>query len=234
MVLAIGPTPSLAILTASMLVVFGVALGGLAALALSHRLGRNFTRTLLALVPSRYKGSIEDKLELFVGSLRGVQQGQVLREVVALTAFIWVMEAGSYWTLGQAFGLDIAPPYYLLVVAIGNLGVAVPFSVGAIGPFEFFVQQTLIGLDISSSRGLAYAVCIHGVVIAFVVVTGLLFVGWRGLRAGPDSRPPASAHPDRSGVTVAQKVITRPAQGDERRKALRNKFSVARRLMSDD
>ena len=184
MVLAIGPAPSLAILTVSMVVVFGVALGGLAALALSHRLGRNFTRTFLALVPSRYKGSIEDKLELFIEGLRGMQQGRVLRGVVGVTALIWVAEAGAYWTLGEAFGLDVAPQFYLLVVAIGNLGVAVPFSVGAIGPFEFFVQQTLIGLDVSSGRGLAYAVCIHGVVLAFVVVSGLLFVSWRGLRAG--------------------------------------------------
>jgi uncharacterized protein (TIRG00374 family) len=183
MVLAIGPTTSLAILIASMLVVFGVALVAVAALALSHRLGRNFTRTLIALVPSRYKGSIEDKLELFIEGLQGMRQGRVLRMVVAVTGFIWVVEAGSYWTLGQAFGLDVAPQFYLLVVAIGNLGVAVPFSVGAIGPFEFFVQQTLIVLDVSSARGLAYAVCIHGVVLTFVVVTGLLFVGWRGLRA---------------------------------------------------
>ena len=184
MVLAIGPTPSLAILTASMLVVFGVALGGIAALALSHRLRRNFTRTFLALVPSRYKGWIEDKLELFIEGLRGMRQGRVLRMVVAVTALIWVVEAGAYWTLGRAFGLDVAPQYYLLVVAIGNLGVAVPFSVGAIGPFEFFVQQTLIVLDVSSGRGLAYAVCIHGLTLAFVVASGLLFVGWRGLRAG--------------------------------------------------
>jgi hypothetical protein len=151
-----------------------------------------------------------------------------------MTALIWVVEAGAYWTLGRAFGLDVAPQYYLLVVAIGNLGVAVPFSVGAIGPFEFFVQQTLIVLDVSSGRGLAYAVCIHGISLAFVVASGLLFVGWRGLRAGPSSRPPAPAHSGRSGVTVAHKSITRPVQGDERSKAPRNKSSIALGLMSDD
>ena len=234
MVLAIGPTPSLAILTASMLVVFGVALGGIAALALSHRLGRNFTRTFLALVPSRYKGSIEDKLELFIEGLRGMRQGRVLRGVVGVTALIWVVEAGAYWTLGQAFGLDVAPQFYLLVVAIGNLGVAVPFSVGAIGPFEFFVQQTLILLDVSSGRGLAYAVCIHGVVLAFVVVSGLLFVAWRGLRAEPGSRPAALAHSGRSGATAAHKSITRHVQGDGSSTAPRNKSSIVLGLMSDD
>jgi uncharacterized protein (TIRG00374 family) len=234
MVLAIGPTTSLAILTASMLVVFGIALGGIAALALSHRLGRNFTTTLLALVPSRYKGSVEDKLELFVESLRGMQQGRVLRVVVAVTALIWVVEACAYWTLGEAFGLDVAPQFYLLVVAIGNLGVAVPFSVGAIGPFEFFVQQTLIILDVSSGRGLAYAVCIHGLSLAFVVGSGLLFVGWRGLRAGPGSRPPAPADSPRSGVALEHKSVTRPAQGDDSSKAPRNKFRISLRPMGDD
>ena len=182
-----------------MLVVFGVALGGIAALALSDRLERNFTRTLVALVPSRYKGPVEEKLELFVESLRVLRQGRVLRAVVAVTALVWVVEAVAYWTLGEAFGMDVAPPFYLLVVAIGNLGVAIPFSVGAIGPFEFFVQQTLIIFDVSSSRGLAYAVCIHGISLAFVVGSGLLFVGWRGLRASPSSWPPAPAHSGRSG-----------------------------------
>ena len=70
--------------------------------------------------------------------------------VVAVTALIWILEAGAYWTLGQAFGLDGAPQFYLLVVAIGNLGVAVPFSAGPLAPARELLGYML--LDAGRSR----------------------------------------------------------------------------------
>jgi hypothetical protein len=65
-------------------------------------------------------------------------------------------------------------------------------------------------------------------------VSGLLFVAWRGLKAEPGSRPSALAHSGRSGASAAHKSITRRVQGDGGSTAPRNKFSVARRLMSDE
>jgi len=181
--LAIGPSTSMTILIGSMLVIFVAGLGVIAALAVSDRLGRNLTRALLTAVPAGYKRWVEDKLASFVEGLRGTRDGRVLRAVVGVTALTWIVDAGAYWMLGLAFGLDVDPHLYLLVVAVGNLAIAVPFSVGAIGPYEFFVQQSLILLGVTSTRGLAYAVCIHGLTLAFVVATGLLFVSWRSLRA---------------------------------------------------
>jgi uncharacterized membrane protein YbhN (UPF0104 family) len=71
------------------------------------------------------------------------------------------------------FGFDIDPLGYLLVVALGNLAVAIPFSIAGIGPFEFFVQQSLTAMGVPSAVALAYALVLHATTLAFVVAARL-------------------------------------------------------------
>ncbi len=182
--LAIGSSASLTLLIGSMALLFAIGLGVVAALAHSERARLFAIGAVVAVIPRRYRAFVEERLGLFMDGLSALREGRAFWGAVVLTGLIWVFETASYWTLGVAFGLNVSPQSYLLVVAVGNLALAVPLSLGGIGPFEFFTQQSLALLGVaSSSLALAYAVSIHGLILAFVVLTGLLLVSWGSVRA---------------------------------------------------
>jgi uncharacterized protein (TIRG00374 family) len=196
--LAIGSSASLTILIGSMALLFAIGLGVVAVLAHSERARLFVIRAAVAVIPGRYRARAEEKLGLFMHGLRALRESRVLWGTVVLTVLIWVIEAASYWMLGVAFGLDLSPQSYLLVVAVANLALAIPISLGGIGPFEFFTQQSLALLGVSSSSlALAYAVSIHGLILVFVVLSGLLFVSAGVQSISPRPRPqPALASQD--------------------------------------
>ncbi len=176
--IAIGPSTSIAILIGAMALLFAAGLGIVAVLAHSERARQTAIRAAVALIPRRYKASAEDTLGLFVNGLRTLRDGRVFWSAIALTVMIWIIESASYWTLGVAFGLGVSPHSYLLVMAVANLALAVPFTLGGIGPFEFFTRQSLGLLGVASSPALAFAASIHTLIFSFVVLSGLVFVGW--------------------------------------------------------
>ncbi len=189
--LAIGSSTPLTILIGSMVLLFAIGLGVVAVLAHSERARLTVIRAVVAVVPERYRAFAEDKLDLFMHGLRALRQGRVLSGAIALTVLTWVIEAASFWTLGVAFGLDVDPQSFILVVAVANLAIAVPVSLGGIGPFEFFTQQSLALLGVSSSLALAYAVSIHGLILVFVAVSGVLVLsaGVQSISPRPRSQP---------------------------------------------
>jgi len=186
--LAIGSSASLAILIGSMALLFAVGLGVVAVLAHSERARLAAIGAAVAVIPGRYRAFAEERLGLFMHGLRSLREGRVFWGAIVLTGLIWVIETASYWTLGVAFGLDVSPQSYLLVVAAANLALAVPLSLGGIGPFEFFTQQSLGLLGVASSPALAFAISIHGLILGFVTLSGLLFVGWGGVSAARTRR----------------------------------------------
>ena len=193
--LAIGSSASLTILIGSMALLFAIGLGVVAVLAHSERARQFAIRATVAVIPRRYRAFVEERLGLFMHGLRALREGRVFLGAVMLTGLIWVMEAASYWTLGTAFGLDVNPLSYLLVVAVANLALAVPLSLGGIGPFEFFTQQSLALLGVSSSLGLAFAVSVHGLALAFVGLSGLLFL-WAGAQRSSPRPQPQTPQPE--------------------------------------
>jgi hypothetical protein len=180
--LAIGSSASLTVLIGTMVLLVTLSLGLVAVLALSERARLTAIRTVVAVIPERYRAFVEDRLGLFMDGLRALRQGRVLSGAIVLTVVALMIEAAAYWSLGVAFGLGMNPQSFILVVAVANLAMAIPISIGGIGPFEFFVQQSLVALGVSSSLGLAYAAYLHGLMFAFVTVMGLAFL-WSSVRS---------------------------------------------------
>jgi len=180
--LAIGPTSAMAILISSMVILFTLALGVVAVLARSERAQALALGLVRSLVPNRFRPLYDEKASLFTLGLGALKDSRVFVGAVMLGVAVYATDAASYWTLGEAFGMNVNPQSYLLVVAVGSLAIALPISLGGIGPFEFFVQQALTLLGVSSALALAYAVFVHGLTLAFVGGLGLLLI-WAGSSA---------------------------------------------------
>jgi uncharacterized protein (TIRG00374 family) len=171
--LFIGPGGSVALLIVAAAVLFVGAFAALALFIRSERVRALSMRLALALTPGRYRGFVETQFELFNVGLSSIRTSRTFVSALLLSFLAYGVDAVGYWLLGSSFGFDVEPFGYLLVVAVGNLAVALPLSIAGIGPFEFFVQQSLTAMGVSSAVALAYALLLHALTLVFVSVAGL-------------------------------------------------------------
>jgi glycosyltransferase 2 family protein len=182
--LFIGPEGSVALLIVFAAVLFIGAFAALALFIRSERVRSLSLRLALALTPGRYRGFVETQFELFNVGLSSIRTSHTLVSALLLSFLAYGVDAVGYWLLGWSFGFDVEPLGYLLVVAVGNLAVALPLSIAGIGPFEFFVQQSLTAMGVSSALALAYALLLHALTLVFVTVAGLASL-WSNLAKSP-------------------------------------------------
>jgi len=133
----------------------------------------------IAVAPPLRWLSIEMK-SLVLGFLRPFQDGmRTLRDPgLAVTALVlsvagWLLEAGSYWQFGHAFGLRLAWSDYLLIMMTANFAVSIPVTPSGIGPYEVATQELAVALGSERALATGFAIGIHLCFIIWITLTGL-------------------------------------------------------------
>jgi uncharacterized protein (TIRG00374 family) len=175
----IGPSSAIAILVGSMAAGFIVATAFVMVLTRSPSAQDWATRQLIRIAPAKMKGVLAEKASLFMHGLSSLRDNRILLSASGLTIAIYLLDAFIYWMMGQSFGLDVSAAGYLLVVVISNLAVAIPISIGGVGPYEFFVQQVLVLQDAHAELALALALFMHVLLLAVPMFWGVMGI-WRG------------------------------------------------------
>ena len=147
-----------------------------------------FPETLRAIIV-KVAGFLPETLETIMMNLsEGILEGLgSLRSPVHLMGAIitsystWAIEAGVYWMVMQAFGLDSGYPVALLVVGTVNLAGLIPASPGQFGVYEFFASTVLTATGIAQNTALAYAIVVHIVIWLPVTLVGFYFLIQYGL-----------------------------------------------------
>lgn len=140
---------------------FGGAAIVLAVLALAPTFALGVAARFLAPFPKSARESALQIAAKFISGL-GVLQDLKLAGSVLLTSIVaWLLEAGTYITVGQAFGLMGDPVAYLLSLSVANLGTMIPSSPGYIGTFEALITHSLKIFDVPDAKALAYAIVLH-------------------------------------------------------------------------
>jgi uncharacterized protein (TIRG00374 family) len=160
------------------------ALGGLAFLV-SLAVWRERLTGLAARLPfAAARRPIEQLLGLaarFAGGLKVLRDRRRLAQVLALSALAWAIAGGGTFLWLVAF--DMPAPWYaaLFVLAVVNLGGAIPSSPGAIGVYHFLAVLALSVWVPDSSAALAYAIATHGVNLALNVLIGAICLAREGM-----------------------------------------------------
>lgn len=121
---------------------------------------------------------------LFVSFNEGLSAVASVAQMVrltAITALIWITDAGIVWGIAKALSLPLSLPYSLVVTAVIGLGLIVPAAPAAIGTYEFFVVAALGLTGIASSNAFAYALLLHSWVFVTTSILGLACLAWTGL-----------------------------------------------------
>ena len=151
----------------------------LLALALRPRLARGMIDAVLSLPPAAIGDRLRAVSARFLDGLTLLGGPRTWGIVAATSAATWALEAVTYWIVGVAFGLHLAPAIYFAVCGAANLTVAAPSTSGGIGPYEFFAREVVVYFGVSAAAGTAYAIGLHAFLLLPVTLVGVLLLLWR-------------------------------------------------------
>jgi len=180
-------------LAAAVFVLAGAAV--VVAMALSPALVRSWISRFTRRLPDGLEARVEDLLDSFLSGLGGVRSPSILLLAALASLVSWLLEAGMYFVVGEAFHLEAGFDAYLVVVSAANLALSVFASPGGVGPFEVTTREVLIFFGVSSAAASAYAIALHALLLAPVIAVGAVLiwssrVSMREIMGVPDTTPP--------------------------------------------
>ena len=176
-VAAIEVEPALRQSALLLLLLAATAAGCVAVLAAWPR-GADLLVRALGVLPPSVRPRARSVLGSFLGGLGALRGGPVWAGVAASSVMTWGLEATAYWLVGIAFGLPVGPAAFLAVCGAANLALAVPSTAGGIGPFEYLTGLLLRTYGAAAAVSAAYALVLHALLLAPVVVVGVILL-WR-------------------------------------------------------
>lgn len=157
---------------------FGGAGLALAVLALAPSFALGVAARLLAPFPARARDAALQVAQKFIVGLGVLQDLRLAAAVLATSILAWVLEAGVYVVVGQAFDLTSDPAAFLLALAVANLGTMIPSSPGYVGTFDALVARALAVFQVPGAVALAYALLVHAAIWLPPTLIGLFYL-WR-------------------------------------------------------
>ena len=112
----------------------------------------------------------------FLDGLEAMRDPRRMARAIAVSFPAWLVEAVMFWFFGLAFGLDLAPHKYIIIMITANLVVAVPITPWNIGTYEVALQEVISALGVDRSLAAGYAIGIHIFSIMWITFTGLVSV----------------------------------------------------------
>jgi hypothetical protein len=113
-------------------------------------------------------------IQQFQDGMRTLRESRLAVPAIGLSLIGWLMEAGSYWLFGHAFGLDLTFAEYMLVMMTANFAVSIPITPSGIGPFEVATQELMRQMGTAQATAAGFAIGIHLSFILWITLTGLI------------------------------------------------------------
>lgn len=140
---------------------FGGAALALILLALAPTTTLGVAARLLAPFPARLREAALTVAAKFISGLGVLNDLKLAGTTLVLSVVVWLLEAGVYVMVGQAFGMNVTSVGYLLALAVANLGTMIPSSPGYVGTFDALVARSLAIFGVGEALALAYAFLLH-------------------------------------------------------------------------
>lgn len=149
---------------------------GIAILPLLGSAGRRLIEN--APVPHRWRPRMLMMLERGLSGIRTFHDVRRLSQFVALTFFIWYLDAlGTVFAAG-ALGLQMPLPVALLVITGLSLGSALPSTPGYVGIYQFVAVTVLTPFGFSRTDAIAYILVVQALMYSLIGFWGALGM-WR-------------------------------------------------------
>jgi uncharacterized protein (TIRG00374 family) len=148
----------------------------LVGLAFAPQRIRSLLLRLANFLPERFASKAEGALDAFLSGLAAIRRPGVLAVAAGISLASWLAEASMYYVVGQAFHLGVGFDVYLIIAAAANLALSIFASPGGVGPFELATREVLVLYDVSSASASAYAIALHALLLAPVIIVGFVLL----------------------------------------------------------
>ena len=167
-------------------------------LAAKPHLLRAMIRLVVRVLPQALGKAVSRISEDIIAGLEGLRSPAFLMGAIVSSFVTWGIEAGTYWLVMQAFGLELSYAVALLLVGAVNLAGLIPASPGQVGVNEFVIITILSALSQPVAAATAYAVVTHLVIWLAPTIIGFALLirqgmGWADIRRASDLESAALA-----------------------------------------
>lgn len=141
-----------------------------------------FTR----LLPERWRDFADSAIEKALRGLSPLRDPATLGTLFILSIPIWLAEAGVFYIVGFAFGIDDSHTSawtmlvtMTMVASVTNVGASVPLAPAGVGMFEFVSRETLVlspFAQVSRATAAGHAIVTHSVTTLPMIALGQLFL----------------------------------------------------------
>ncbi len=215
-----GKSLNFAGLSAVMALLFGLALGVLFYLAFSERGQNGLHRLIHRFAPGKLKPKVEEIVQSFFAGLDALRSPVDLGVAWVMSLISWTLEAGMYYMVARAFGINEQFYVFLLLAAAANLAIAVVASQGGVGPFELVVSKTIVAFAAVSAdpaafeeTAKAYAIGLHAVLLFPIIIIGLYLMWSMKLTFGDMLKSSSDGGDTPPVVTDAEPQSRAPGSG---------------------
>jgi uncharacterized protein (TIRG00374 family) len=124
------------------------------------------------LVPAVPRDWLERQVRHGLASLNVIRHPRLLAALFLWTAVIWLLSVATNLIVLRALGLSVSLWSSVLLLAVLQVGVAVPSSPGKIGVFHYLTVLTLAVFGVARDEALGYALILHLVVFVPMALVG--------------------------------------------------------------
>ena len=142
---------------------------------LPEKMHRFTTWVINHLVPAKLREPVGGIIEKFTIGLRVLRSPLQSLLVMLQSVMIWVVEAGLYWGVMKAMGLQLSFQSLLMVVGIVNLVLLVPAAPGGLGTFDAATKSMMELFGVSPENALSYALLLRVALWLPVTLVGAFF-----------------------------------------------------------
>lgn len=142
---------------------------------LPEKMHRFTTWVINHLVPAKLREPVGGIIEKFTVGLRVLRSPLQSLLVMLQSVMIWVVEAGLYWGVMKAMGLQLSFQSLLMVVGIVNLVLLVPAAPGGLGTFDAATKSMMELFGVSPENALSYALLLRVALWLPVTLVGAFF-----------------------------------------------------------
>ncbi|MEA1959015.1 MAG: lysylphosphatidylglycerol synthase transmembrane domain-containing protein [Chloroflexota bacterium] len=142
--------------------------------ASSPRVAQKGLVLLLRVLPEKWHSKAGEWFMRLIDGLGVMRSPIKLLVVFAMSALVWLCEAGLFYMV--AFSFDLQVPYYvfMLATAVANLAWVLLMTQGGLGSFDLACQKSLELFNIGSALAASYVIVVHALILIITIPLGFV------------------------------------------------------------
>lgn len=147
---------------------------------LAHKRGRLNTliERTMRYIPLSKRLGLSQKISLALQSLEPLKDWRAMAGLLLLSLIVWALALSTNVLTLAAMNMSLPLWVSALLLVVLQVGSSIPTSPGRIGVFHYLCILTLALVAVDRSRALGFALVLHLIVYAPMIILGTLFM-WR-------------------------------------------------------